>query len=249
MILKAALPLFTVAVFAGLMLTPASSQNSRKKSVPVPQFPDAPAGFDNKSNGMVEDQTHTADQAKFDDVENIADGLGPLYNAQSCRECHQNPTSGGNSQTAELRVGHIGPDHRFQNPSIPIAHGTEIITGRTLVNDRAICPNAAFPDTEVQERVPDSETIRTTRISLNVLGDGFVEAVADRTLIDLARDQCKSNHGRVCGVVIYVPLAEAPGQAGSAGSDGRISTQACSPFRAMLISTKWELPRSYSRTK
>jgi CxxC motif-containing protein (DUF1111 family) len=214
MILKAALPLFTVAVFAGLMLTPASSQNPRKKNAPVPQFPDAPAGFDNKSNGMGEDQTHTADQEKFDDVENIADGLGPLYNAQSCRECHQNPTSGGNSQTAELRVGHIGPDHRFQNPSIPIAHGTEIITGRTLVNDRAICPNAAFPDTEVQERVPDSETIRTTRISLNVLGDGFVEAVADRTLIELARDQCKSNHGRVCGVVIYVPLAEAPGQAG-----------------------------------
>jgi CxxC motif-containing protein (DUF1111 family) len=32
------------------------------------------------------------------------DGLGPLYNAQSCRECHQNPTSGGPSQITELRV-------------------------------------------------------------------------------------------------------------------------------------------------
>ena len=214
MILKVALPVLTAAILAGLMLTPANSQNTRKKGTPTPQFPEAPAAFDNKSNGMVEDATHTADQAKFDDEENISDGLGPLYNAQSCRECHQNPTSGGVTQTTELRVGHLGPDHRFQNPSIPIAHGTEIITGRTLVNDRAICPSAAFPDTEIQERVPDSETVRTTRISLNLLGDGFVEAVADQTLIDLARNQCKSNHGRVCGVVIYVPLAEAPGQAG-----------------------------------
>jgi hypothetical protein len=114
---------------------------------------DAPAGFDNKSNGMVDDATHPDDQAKFDDTETVADGLGPLYNAQSCRECHQNPTSGGTSQVAELRVGHQGPDHLFHNPDIPVAHGGEIITGRTLVNDRAICPNAAFRDTEIQEQV------------------------------------------------------------------------------------------------
>ena len=94
-----------------------------------PQNSEAPAGFDNKSNGMVDDATHQADQAKFDDTESEGDGLGPLYNAQSCRECHQNPTSGGASQITELRVGHQGPDHRFRNPDIPIAHGTEIISG------------------------------------------------------------------------------------------------------------------------
>jgi len=44
------------------------------------------------------------------------------------------------------------------------------------VNDRAICPNAAFADKEIQERVPETETIRTFRLSLSVLGDGFVEA-------------------------------------------------------------------------
>jgi CxxC motif-containing protein (DUF1111 family) len=185
-----------------------------KKGPVSAQLPEAPAGFDNKSNGMVDDQTHQADQASFDGVEDVADGLGPLYNAQSCRECHQNPTSGGASQITELRVGHLGPDHRFRNPDIPIARGTEIISGRTLVNDRAICPNAAFPDVEIQERVPDSETVRTTRVSLNLLGDGFVEAVSDRTLIDLARNQCKSTHGKVCGLVIYVPIVEVPGQAG-----------------------------------
>jgi len=175
---------------------------------------EAPAGFDNKSNGVADDATHQADQTKFDEVEGIADGLGPLYNAQSCRECHQNPTSGGASQVLELRVGHLGPGHVFLNPSIPIAHGAETISGRTLVNDRAICPSAAFPDTEIQERVPDSESIRTTRLSLNLLGDGFVEALADQTLIALSHEQCKTTHGKICGLALYVPIVEAPGRAG-----------------------------------
>ena len=180
----------------------------------APVFPEAPTGFDNKSNGLVDDATHAADQASFDEVEQVSEGLGPLYNAQSCRECHQNPTSGGSSQVSELRVGHRGPGGKFQNPEIPIARGAEIIKGRTLVNDRAICPNAAFPSTEIQERVPDSEEIRTFRVSLNLLGDGFVEAVPDQTFIDLAKDQCRKNHKKICGQFLYVPILEAPGQTG-----------------------------------
>jgi len=179
-----------------------------------PPPPEAPTGFDNKSNGMVDDATHQADQTKFDEVEAISDGLGPLYNAQSCRECHQSPVSGAASQVSELRVGHTGPDGHFRNPEIPIAHGTETITGRSLVNDRAICPSGAFPNTEIQERVPQTETIRTFRLSLNLLGDGFVEAVADQTLLDLAEQQCKSSHRKICGQVLRVPIVEAPGQMG-----------------------------------
>jgi len=182
-------------------------------SVATP-FPDAPTGFDNKTNGFVDDATHQADQMKFDEVEQLSDGLGPLYNAQSCRECHQSPVSGAASQVTELRVGHNGPDGHFRTPDIPIAHGAEVITGRSLVNDRAICPNAAFPDKEIQERVPETETIRTLRLSLSVLGDGFVEAVADQTLVDLSKQQCKSSHKKICGQVLYVPIVEAPGQMG-----------------------------------
>jgi len=192
----------------------AQGKRPAAKNSVSPQVPEAPAAFDNKSNGLVDDPTHQADQLKFDEVEGVADGLGPLYNAQSCRECHQNPNSGGGSQVAELRVGHMGPDHRFVNPDIPIAHGSAVISGRTLVNDRAICPSGAFPDMEIQERVPESETIRTTRISLSLFGDGFVEAISDRTLNELARNQCTNSHGKICGLIIYVPIVEAPGQSG-----------------------------------
>jgi CxxC motif-containing protein (DUF1111 family) len=173
---------------------------------------EAPTGFDNKSNGLADDATHEADQMRFEEVELLSDGLGPLYNAQSCRECHQSPVSGAASQVAELRVGHLGPDGHFRTPEIPIAHGAEVISGRSLVNDRAICPNAAFPDKEIQERVPETETIRTFRLSLSLLGDGFVEAVADKTFIDLAEQQCKSSHRKICGQVLQVPIVEAPGQ-------------------------------------
>src|SRR5207237_903055 len=71
----------------------------------VAQQSEAPTGFDDLSNGVVDDSTHHADQDSFDEVETVADGLGPLYNAQSCRECHQNPTSGRASQTAAPRAG------------------------------------------------------------------------------------------------------------------------------------------------
>src|SRR5579859_3678138 len=180
----------------------------------APRSTEAPTGFDNKSNGLTDEATHQADQTKFDEVEQLTDGVGPLYNAQSCRECHQSPVSGASSQVTELRVGHQGSDGHFRTPDIPIAHGAEVISGRSLVNDRAICPNAAFPDKEIQERVSETEFIRTLRLSLSILGDGFVEAIADQTLIDLSKQQCKSSRGKICGQILYVPIVEAPGQMG-----------------------------------
>jgi len=175
---------------------------------------DAPTGFDNKSNGMVDDATHEADLKVFDGVETIEDGLGPLYNAQACRECHQNPVSGGGSQVAEFRAGHRNRNGAFENPAIPIEHGKEIIKGRTLINNRAICPSAAFPAEDIQERLPPSEKIHTFRVSVNLLGDGFVEAVPDSTFVQLAKEQCRKSHGKICGQVQYVPIVEAPGQTG-----------------------------------
>jgi CxxC motif-containing protein (DUF1111 family) len=196
-----------------LCLILANAVSAAPPPAPTPAL-EAPAGFDNMSNGITDDATHQADLAKFDEVEQVANGLGPLYNAQSCRECHQSPVSGGASQVSELRVGHMDRDGHFQNPQIPIARGAEVISGRSLVNDRAICPNATFPSTDIQERVPDTETVRAIRMSVSLFGDGFVEAVADQTLLDLAKQQCTSTHGRICGQAVQVPVVEAPGQMG-----------------------------------
>jgi CxxC motif-containing protein (DUF1111 family) len=189
--------------------TTAHATTAHAKLAPHPS--EAPTGFDNKSNAVVDDQTHASDQVNFEQFEAVSDGLGPLYNAQSCRECHQSPVTGGASQVLELRAGHKSPDGKFQNAEIPINHGSEIIKGRSLVNQRAICPNAAFPDFEIQERVPDSETIRTFRTSLSILGDGFVEAIDDSTLISISNTQCKQD-GKICGLIVRVPILESPGE-------------------------------------
>jgi hypothetical protein len=163
---------------------PAASTAHDKRA---PQLSEAPTGFESYGTAIVDEPAHQADLAKFEEFEAISDGLGPLFNAQSCRECHQSPVTGGVSQVTELRVGHKGPDGNFRNAEIPINHGSEIIKGRSLVNQRAICPNAAFPAVDILERVPASETIRTLRSSLSTLGDGFVEAVDDSMLMDLSK--------------------------------------------------------------
>ena len=167
---------------------------------------EALTGFDDQSNGFSDPSRRTADQKFFEEVEHIApEGLGPLYNAQSCSECHQTPVSGAASQVSEFRVGHLDAHGQFQNPEIPINHGSEIIRDRTLVNDRATCP-------EIQERVPETETIRTTRLTTNILGDGYVEAISDETLLKIRREQCRASHGKICGQAVKVPVPESEGK-------------------------------------
>src|SRR6266567_2779487 len=171
-----------------------------------PQSPEAATGFDDQSNGFSDPNLRQADQKFFEEVEHtVADGLGPVYNAQSCRECHQTPVTGAASQVTELRVGHLDAHGQFQNPEIQINHGTGTITDRTLVNDRAICP-------EIQERVPATETVRTTRLATNTLGDGYVEAIADETLLNIRKQQCKASHGKICGQAIKVLVPESEGK-------------------------------------
>ncbi|HET7442834.1 MAG TPA: di-heme oxidoredictase family protein [Terriglobales bacterium] len=167
---------------------------------------EALTGFDDQSNGFSDPARRQADQKFFEEIERIApDGLGPIYNAQSCRECHQTPVTGAASQVVELRVGHVDPHGFFQNPEIPINHGSELIKGRTLVNDRAICP-------EVQEHVPASETIRTNRLVTSALGDGYVEAISDETLLKIRKQQCKASHRKICGQAVKVPVPESEGK-------------------------------------
>ncbi len=177
------------------------------------QSPEALTGFDDQSNGFSDPTRHTADQKVFDEVEHIApDGLGPLYNAQSCRECHQTPVSGAASQITELRVGHLDAHGQFQNPQIPINHGAEVIGDRTLVNDRAVCA-------DIQEHAPETETVRTTRLVTSTLGDGYVEAISDETLLKIRREQCRASHGKICGqaVKVPVPVGEGPDRIGRFG--------------------------------
>jgi CxxC motif-containing protein (DUF1111 family) len=153
---------------------------------------EAAAGFDNQTNGFMPQDQFDASRAVFDERESISDGLGPVYNAQSCGECHQNPTTGGISQVIELRAGRFEGGAFIEHP------------GGSLIHSRAI-------DAGVQESVLDGNEVRAFRSSLNTLGDGFVEAISDDTLIAIANGQPALSRGRIAGEVIRVPVLEAGG--------------------------------------
>ena len=91
---------------------------------------DAPAGFDGLPNGMVAVATHRADEAAFENQETVSSGLGPLYNADNCRDCHENPVPGGTSQVTVFRAGHRDAQGKFVFPAVPIGGGKVVVTGR-----------------------------------------------------------------------------------------------------------------------
>jgi len=154
---------------------------------------EALTGFDNGTNGLVDQPTHDADTLIFEERDSIAKGLGPVYNAQSCAECHQSPVTGAGSQVSELRAGHRNSSGAFVDAP-----------GGSLINDRSI-------DAGIQERVPGAENVRTFRMSLNTLGDGYVEAIDSNTLLAIANSQPGQSGGRIAGTFIQVPVLEAAG--------------------------------------
>jgi CxxC motif-containing protein (DUF1111 family) len=181
----------TVVVCAAMALAipDALSQTAPPSTAAIP---DAPAAFDGETNGFLtpaefEEAKEVFEEREFDNGE---DGLGPVFNAQACVECHQSPVSGGSSQVSELRAG------RFDaRRGVFVEH-----PGGSLINDRAI--DAAF-----QETVQPGNDVRAFRMSLNTLGDGFVEAIDSNTLAAIARDQPPSMRGQL----VQVPVLEAGG--------------------------------------
>jgi CxxC motif-containing protein (DUF1111 family) len=166
---------------------------------------EAPTGFDNGTNGYLEQgppydeldeesvealRSFNDNRFIFEEVETVEDGLGPTYNAQSCRECHQNVVTGGASQVAEHRTGRLLNGAFFES------------LGGSLIQSRAISP-------DIVERVAFEDDVRTFRISTNTLGAGFVEALSNATLLALRDQQPRSMRGRA----LLVPVLEAGGKA------------------------------------
>ncbi len=166
---------------------------------------EAPTGFDGRTNGfdpqgppfdsidednVVPLRSFNDNRFIFEEAETVADGLGPTYNAQGCRECHQNVVTGGASQVAEHRTGRLTDGVFFES------------LGGSLVHSRAT--NAA-----IMELVAFEDDIRTFRISTNTLGAGFIEAIANDTLLAIRDRQPAAMRGNA----ILVPVLEANGAA------------------------------------
>ena len=177
---------------ANLPATSATTQAVTAEPISGGPFREAPAGFDNRTNGfdnqgpafdsLTEDtvvalRSFNDNRFVFEEVEKISDGLGPTYNAQSCRECHQNIVTGGASQVAEHRTGRMELLQFVES------------AGGSLIQSRAT-------NADIFERVPFEDSISTLRISTNTLGAGFIEAIPNDTLLAIRNGQPAAIQGR-----------------------------------------------------
>jgi len=181
---------------------------------------EAPAGFDGESNGFAEEFCARQDELvsspnspripaaecnfeaaeeEFTGPESVADGLGPIFNAAGCGECHSsNPAFdpdnferklvGATSEITERRAGFFDGRTFRDHP------------GGSLIQNRSLRPYE-------QERVLPGHNVIALRSTLSVLGDGFVEAIANETLRNIASRQPSAQRGQI----VNVPVLEMPG--------------------------------------
>ena len=169
--------------------------------VSVGNATDAETGFDNQTNGYLDQgpeyDTLTEDSVIalrsfndnrfiFEEVETVQDGLGPVYNAQSCRECHQNVVTGSGSQITEQRTGMKRRNEFVES------------LGGSIIQSRATHP-------DLVELVEPEDDVRTFRLSTSVLGSGYVEAVSNETLLSIRDQQPRDMRG----VALETPVLEA----------------------------------------
>jgi CxxC motif-containing protein (DUF1111 family) len=151
-------------------------------------FPrEAPAGFDNQTNGYLTQADFDDFQSAFNEVETPAEGLGPTFNDTGCKNCHNAPVSGGGSTILETRAG------SFKNGTFIDHAGGSLVQSDII----ASCP------------VPKEQIARgedtTRRASINTLGDGYIEAIPDAAIVAISRLQPPE----VRGLVVNVPILEA----------------------------------------
>jgi CxxC motif-containing protein (DUF1111 family) len=179
------------------------------------QATEAPAGFEGDNGFLAEFCARQAELARttalspaippdecnmeaavgeFAGPEGESDGLGPVFNASGCGECHiANPVFGATSQITETRAG------MWQNGQFTDHPGGSLIHSRTL-------PGYYI---KFQERVnPSRANVIAIRNTISVLGDGFVEAIDSSTLQAIVNAQPPAQRGQL----VNVPVLEEPGQ-------------------------------------
>lgn len=120
----------------------------------------------------------------FEKVEDVAGGLGPIFNRDSCVACHSSPASGGASAINVTRFG-MTVNGKFD----PLD-----ALGGSLLQENAILP-------EAQELVPSVANVVIHRNSTPLFGLGLIDAIPDS---EIARNAKAYPNERIKGRVGWV---------------------------------------------
>src|SRR2546421_1631012 len=182
---------------------------------------EAPAGFDNLSNGFEEQQAFDKDRSTFEEVESILPekvGSEIASNVVVRAKPRNHPLqAAGSSSSDEGSSGGLGPVYNatscascHQNPvSGSSSQVAELRAGHnekrkfvehpggSLVHQRAI-------DALIQEHAVPGDRIRTLRMSTTVLGSGFIEVIPDEEIRRTQKTQLRGLQGTIAIVPVAV---------------------------------------------
>jgi CxxC motif-containing protein (DUF1111 family) len=176
-----------------------------------------------------------ADEA-FRAVEQITDGVGPIFNERACGNCHLEGAVGGSGPNTERRFGtftngffnplaNLGGTLRqlftvasFNNPNLPAAS-----RGRCQPGNPTLCCVPA----EVE---PPQATVRNVgRVTTPLFGLGLVDSIPDAFFDGLAAAQPPSIRGIVNRVPVFLPNPGDPTQTVLSTRVGRFGWKAGVP--------------------
>lgn len=123
--------------------------------------------------------------ADFSSVEEVADGLGPLFNERSCAACHTTPAIGGGSTRTVTRFS-----RRVNGLFDALAY-----LGGSLMQDHAlgVADGVAHPFSP--ETVPSIANLIVQRRTTPLFGLGLVDATPDADFLALAQMQASRRDG------------------------------------------------------
>jgi CxxC motif-containing protein (DUF1111 family) len=173
----------TVAVLAVLSMGQVSPTSDGTFGDPLPGLTAA------------EQARFSAGKTSFESPEGVSDGLGPVFNENSCVACHTvvvgttNVTGGGSSRL-ETRFG-LTPSSTGVFDPLDGSGASGLNLGGSLMQDHAIggpfcCDSVSNqPVTFVPEVVPSQANTVAQRRTTPLFGLGLVDNVPDQTLINL----------------------------------------------------------------
>ncbi len=121
-------------------------------------------------------------------------GPGPLFNADACSECHEDPAIGGTGDELETHITMAGA-HGTCDPLL--AHGGPVFQHHVTPALHAALGIDAEP-------LPPGDRTRATRTIPDVFGFGLLDAVPDREILRRA-DPDDRNHNGISGRASMTP--------------------------------------------
>lgn len=125
-------------------------------------------------------------RAQFETEFEPPTGLGPIFNSESCAECHESPVAGGAGDEAEIHVSVFFPEDSFCDPLAE--------SGGPVIQQRVTPALKAALGID-KEPTPEEADVQALRTTPDLLGFGLLDAVPDSAILALADPDDRDKDG------------------------------------------------------